>query len=81
MNGNVTGTGGGTNGKLNNKYFIYGKFTTKDTINSLENVFSWSCNNGYGSDGNYCPDSKWNHYKNASLIVIDQNYKSPVLGF
>ena len=80
VNGNVTGTGGGTNGKLNNKYFIYGKFTTKDTINRLENVFSWSCDNGYGSDGNFCPDSKWNPYKNASLIVIDQNYKSPVLG-
>ena len=80
VNGNVIGTGITTNGKLNNKYFIYGKFTTKDSIGWLENVFSWSCNNGYGSDGNYCPDSKWNHYKNASLIVIDQNYKSPVLG-
>ncbi len=76
INWYVTGM---NNEKLKNKYFIYGKFTTKDTISSLERVFSWRCNNGIGSDGNYCPVFKGNPYYNAALIVIDQNYSSPLL--
>ena len=64
-------------GVLGNKYFIYGKFTTKDTFNSLENVFSWRCNSQMGSDAFPCP--KIGPYRNASLVVIDQNYVSPLL--
>lgn len=68
-------------GKLENKYFIYGKFTTKDTLKKLESVFSWTCKNWIGSDGNYCPEysSEISPYQNKSLIVIDQNYGSPLL--
>lgn len=64
---------------LNNKYFLYGKFTTKDTINSLENVFVWRCDNESGSDGYFCPRFDNNPYRNASLVVIDQNYPSLLL--
>ena len=64
---------------LNNKYFLYGKFTTKDTINSLENVFAWRCDNESGSDGYFCPRFDNNPYRNASLVVIDQNYPSLLL--
>jgi len=68
--------------KLNNKYFIYGKFTTKDSFSTLEKTFSWICENWFGSDGNYCPEARdywYNPYRNAALIVIDQNYGSPLL--
>ena len=64
---------------LHNKYFIYGKFTTKDSFSELENKFQWRCNNWYTTDGSYCPPSvRWwkNSYENASLVVIDQNYDS-----
>ncbi len=64
-------------GALRNKYFIYGKITTKDTFNSLENVFSWRCNSQMGSDGYPCP--RFGPYRNAALVVIDQNYSSPLL--
>ena len=64
---------------LSNKYFLYGKFTTKDTIDTLENVFGWRCDNEAGSDGNFCPKFDNNPYRNASLVVIDQNYSSPLL--
>lgn len=76
VNWYVTGM---NNEKLKNKYFIYGKFTTKDTISSLESIFSWRCNNWVGSDGNYCPKFNGNPYWNAVLVVIDQNYGSPIL--
>ena len=71
-----------TSEKLKNKYFVYGKFTTKeDTFNSLEKTFSWTCENWFGSDGNYCPQHPGhkNPYWNAALVVIDQNYGSPLL--
>lgn len=64
---------------LKNKYFLYGKFTTRDTISSLEDMFAWRCDNEAGSDGNFCPRSDGNSYWNASLVVIDQNYQSPLL--
>lgn len=76
VNGNVKAVSGNV---LNNKYFIYGKFTTKDTIDTLENVFAWRCDNEAGSDGNFCPKFDSNPYRNASLVVIDQNYSSPLL--
>jgi len=76
VNWNVKAASGNT---LDNKYFLYGKFTTKDTIGTLENVFAWRCNNEMGSDGNFCPKFDKNPYRNASLIVIDQNYPSPLL--
>lgn len=65
--------------KLWHKYFIYWKFVTKDSIIDLENMFWWRCINWYTSDGYIC-DKEGNPYRNASLVVIDQNYKSPVLG-
>jgi hypothetical protein len=74
VNWNVKSASGDT---LNNKYFIHGKITTKDTFGSLENTFAWRCDNEWGSDGNYCPKS--GPYRNASLVVIDQNYSSPLL--
>ena len=64
---------------LANKYFIYGKFMTKDSLNELEDKFTWRCNNWYTTDWSYCPPSvKWwtNPYENAFLVVIDQNYDS-----
>lgn len=76
VNWNVIWSGNGDN-TLKNKYFIYGKFTTNDTISSLEKIFSWRCSNWIGSDDNYCP--KWNKYQNASLVVIDQNFDSPLI--
>ena len=68
------------NTKLKNKYFIYGKFTTKSSISELENVFSWRCNNWFGTDNIFCPKFEWNFYQNAALVVIDQNYGSPLFG-
>ena len=90
---------GKTNAKLNNKYFIYWKFTTKDSFNDLENTFAWRCRNGYvinkawkiqDNQWRFCPPSvlkreggeatyEWyNPYEWASLVVIDQNYNSPL---
>ena len=66
---------------LSNKYFIYWKFTTQDSFSDLLEVFGWRCTNWQASDENYCPWSvRWwkNPYANASLIVIDQNYDSPL---
>ena len=79
VNGLVKWLGGDL---LKNKYFIYGKFTTRDTFNTLEKTFSWTCENWFAKDGNYCPeahDNWYNPYRNAALIVIDQNYGSPLL--
>ena len=73
---------------LENVYFVYGKMTSKDTVDELEEVFVWRCNVGSGSDsqGTPCPWSWkdvdgtiWNNpYQNASLVIIDQNYPSPL---
>ena len=68
---------------LKNKYFIYWKFTTKnDSVDTLSNMFAWRCNNGFSSDGSYCPPSTENYsnpYANASLVVIDRDWQSPLL--
>lgn len=80
VNWSVIWTWGSVEGKLDNKYFIYGKFTTKSSISELENVFSWRCNNWFGTDDIFCPKFNWNYYQNAALVVIDQNYGSPLLG-
>lgn len=80
VNWSVIWTWGSVGGKLDNKYFIYGKFTTKNSISELENVFSWRCNNWFGTDGIFCPKFEWNPYRNAAVVVIDQNYSSPLLG-
>lgn len=67
---------------LKNKYFVYGKLASKDDFNDLETTFSWTCENWFGKDGNYCPDGnqdRRNPYRNAALVVIDQNYWSPLL--
>lgn len=89
----------GPNLKLNNKYFIYWKFTTRDEFKDLEETFAWRCSNGFvinkawkiqESQWRYCPPSiykivngekvyDWhNPYEWASLVVIDQNYDSPL---
>ena len=93
--------GNTTNGKLNNKYFIHWKFTTKDSTKDLEETFAWRCSDGYVVDKGwhildaqwkFCPTSiakrdegdgeaeyEWyNPYEWASLVVIDQNYNSPL---
>jgi hypothetical protein len=87
------------NGKLNNKYFIYWKFTTIDSFADLEETFAWRCSNGYvinkkwkpqDNQWLYCPPSTYktvneqkiydwyNPYEWAALVVIDQNYNSPL---
>ena len=68
---------------LDNIYFIYGKMTSKDTVDELKKVFKWTCNNGTGSDLQKTPCPGWwskrtNPYENASLVIIDQNYPSPL---
>ncbi len=77
-----------TENGLKNKYFIYWKFTSKDdTLTTLENTFKWRCNNWVSNDlfeGDefyYCPPSAGtysNPYANASLVVINQDYDSPL---
>ncbi len=87
------------NGKLNNKYFIHWKFTTRDSFKDLEETFVWRCSDGYvvnkawsilDSQWRFCPISvtkkenwetvyEWyNPYEWAALVVIDQNYDSPL---
>ena len=81
----------GADGILKNKYFIYWKFTTKDSFKDLEKTFRWNCNtdSGRASDKlpsgeySYCPvsvEEEWyyNPYYNVSLVVIDQDYDSPL---
>lgn len=75
-----------TSTKLQNKYFIYWKITTDDSLGDLLDTFQWRCNNWVATDWTYCPRSfkkdwsyeKWrlNPYEAASLVVIDQNYPS-----
>ena len=74
---------GGTT-TIDSRYFIYWKLTTRDTIQQLQDLFSWRCA-GWVSidrdDEKYCPLSRngWiNPYENAPLVIIDQNYNSPV---
>ena len=77
---------------LKNKYFLYGKFTSKDWYDELRNVFSWKCGSTLKwTDGNWCPgsctnidycptwsDSVQHGYQKAPLVVIDQSYDSPL---
>lgn len=70
---------GNSDNTLKNKYFIYGKFTTQDNTKSLESTFTWNCSAWVGSDGSYCPKFPGNPYRNAALVVIDNNYDSPLL--
>lgn len=71
------------NGKAH-KYFIYWKFSTLDNYDWLNSAFSWKCSDGKWSDGYPCPTGKIaeNHvshnYGSAPLVVIDQNYSSPL---
>lgn len=69
-------------------YFVYGKMTTKDTVDELSQVFKWRCQWWIQwTDGTPCPGEEkgvdgsitWtNPYENASLVIIDQNYPSPL---
>lgn len=88
INGNVKSSddNGSQYHKLWNKYFIYWKFSSMDSIEELENVFAWRCSNGFvkwmDEDQPAEPDIRWycppSVYENASLVVIDQNYQSPL---
>jgi hypothetical protein len=67
--------------KLKNKYFIYWKLSSRDSFQSLQDTFTWRCNNWYTTDGSYCLPTnkeKWynNPYEDAFLVVIDQNYEN-----
>ena len=72
--------------KINSRYFVYWKFTTKDLLTDLVGneddwAFEWRCGNWISSDSDeyYCPQSRndWiNPYTNSALNVIDQNYES-----
>lgn len=72
--------------ELKNVYFIYWKLTTLDSVEDLKNTFKWKCTVWTGSDGTPCPMSiemedgeRWeNPYEWASLVIIDQNYPSPL---
>ena len=66
---------------LDNVYFIYWKFTTLDSVEDLKNTFRRRCSLWTGSDLSPCPISvgDWeNPYEWASLVIIDQNYPSPL---
>lgn len=78
VNWKVESNGGGL---LNNRYFIYWKFTTKDTLSDLEEVFWWRCKNwkATDTDNSYCIQDAWNPYSYAALAIIDQNHESPLL--
>ena len=65
--------------KLNNKYFIYWKLSSRDSFQTLQDTFAWRCNNWYTTDGSYCLPSNAsynNPYEDAFLVVIDQNYEN-----
>ena len=65
-------------GKLKNKYFIYWKFTTKDSFSALEKTFGWRCFNWEDINWKPCLQFWSNLYSNAALSIIDQNYDSPL---
>ena len=72
--------------QLKNKYFIYWKITSIDPLKSLEDTFVWRCSGWISTTDWYpCPSidasglTQKNPYKNAALVVIDQNYGSPLL--
>ena len=79
INWNVVADGEWDEAVLNNKYFIYGKLSTKDSFDTLLKVFAWQCLGWVASDGTVCPPSwgSWtNPYENAPLVIIDQDYES-----
>lgn len=69
-------------------YFIYWKMTTKDSVDALGQVFKWRCKWWEKwTDDTPCPGTEknadgsiaWtNPYENASLVIIDQDYPSPL---
>ena len=73
---------------LNHVYFVYWKMTTKNTVDQLWKVFKWRCKSWeLWTDNTPCPGTEenvdgsvlWtNPYENASLVIIDQNYPSPL---
>lgn len=84
VNGNIKSKEGSW---FENVYFIYWKMTTKDTVDQLGKVFKRRCNAWKWTDGTPCPGAEkgmngkveWtNPYENASLVIIDQNYPSPL---
>ena len=79
INWKVVGIGLSPDGVLINKYFIYWKFTTRDSFGSLEKVFSWRCgSNWIDTNDNSCLPFEGVPNSYASLSIIDQNYDSPL---
>jgi len=82
VNGKAKSTS--ADGKLHNKYFIHWKFTSRDSTEALKKIFVWRCTNGYVLKNSWIKDmSQWLYcppsvYQSASLVVIDQNYQSPL---
>ena len=72
--------------KINSRYFVYWKLTTTDSLTDIvwnNGIFSRYCTNWISTDVDeyYCPQARsdWsNPYTNSALIVIDQNYNSPL---
>lgn len=68
--------------ELKNKYFIYWKLTSLDDNDKLANTFAWRCIGWITNEEPrwFCPAlSIWERYQNAPLVIIDQNYNSPML--
>ena len=64
---------------LKRKYFIYWKFTTRDSFSDLEKVFTWRCNfDGNDTNSKKCLPGNYSPYSSAALTIIDQNYDSPL---
>ena len=79
INWKVVGTWLSSDGVLKNKYFIYWKFTTRDSFGDLERVFSWRCgSNWVDTNNNPCLPFEGVPNSYASLSIIDQNYDSPL---
>ena len=77
VNGKIRSAASG----LENVYFVYWKLTSLDSVEDLKSTFRRKCNIWTWSDWNPCPISiaGWeNPYENASLVIIDQNYPSPL---
>ena len=68
---------------LDHVQFVYWRFTTLDSVEDLKSTFTRRCYIWTGSDNTPCPMSlqggvRENPYEWASLVIIDQNYPSPL---
>ena len=74
---------------IDKKYFVYWKFNTDSSTEDLYDLFAWRCEywqwSNWGvireGDSHRCPPSSSTYphpYQNASLVIIDQDYASPL---